>query len=147
MSTPRPGTLRRQVFDALHEARCEPGCRPTCRRAPSAREVDAAITSVRAATVNTELTKNRRERRRRYTETREFGAMTVRMIRAFGKRCESADMEDLRLLVQMRDVVDETIGSTIGHLKAEQEFSWAAIAEATGTTRQGAQQRWGRRKR
>jgi hypothetical protein len=32
-------------------------------------------------------------------------------------------------------------------LKTDQEFSWSAIAEATGGTRQAAQQRWGRRKR
>jgi hypothetical protein len=44
----------------------------------------------------------------------------------------------------LRDTLDEVIASTVRTLRDHQEFSWAAIGEAMGTTRQAAQQRYGR---
>jgi hypothetical protein len=70
--------------------------------------------------------------------------MVARMIRAYGRRVSGADIEDLRDLMVLRDTLDGVIASTVSTLRADQEFSWAAIGEAMGTTRQAAQQRYGR---
>jgi uncharacterized protein with PIN domain len=95
--------------------------------------------------VKTPLTVDRSpRRRRRYVDTSEFGAMVARMIRAYGRRVAGADIEDLRDLMVLRATLDEVIASTVKALRSEQEFSWAAIGEAMGTTRQAAQQRYGR---
>ena len=136
MRAPRAGTLKRQIYDDLRGNGVE----------PTEAAIAAVAATVKAVAVNGALTKKPARCRRRYTDTADFGNMVVRMIRAYGKRCESADMDDLRRLIQMQDDVADTIRTTIAHLKTEQEFSWSAIAEATGTTRQGAQQRWGRSK-
>jgi hypothetical protein len=94
--------------------------------------------------VNDVLTPVRRvHRRRRYTETRDFGAMVARMIRAYGRRVAFADIEDLRDLAALRDTLDDVITDTVAHMRGQHEFSWAAIGEAMGTTRQAAQQRYG----
>jgi hypothetical protein len=95
--------------------------------------------------VKASLTVERPRRRRRYTETKDFGAMLCRMIRAYRNRVKDADPEDLASMVAMRDTLDEVIVSTIAHMRAHQEFSWSAIGEAVGTTRQAAQQRYGTR--
>jgi uncharacterized protein with PIN domain len=70
--------------------------------------------------------------------------MVRRMIQAYGRRVSCADVEDLRDLMVLRATLDEVIASTVNRLRTEQEFSWAAIGEAMGTTRQAAQQRYGR---
>jgi uncharacterized protein with PIN domain len=72
--------------------------------------------------------------------------MLRRMIRAHGKRVEFADVEDLADLIDLQRELDEVITKTIEQLRSHQEFSWAAIARATGVTRQAAQQKWGRRR-
>jgi hypothetical protein len=91
------------------------------------------------------LTSNRRQRRRRYVDTKDFGAMVTRMIRAYGRRVANADAEDLADLVAMRALLDEAIATAVSHLRDHHDFSWAAIGEAVGTTRQAAQQRYGRK--
>jgi hypothetical protein len=45
----------------------------------------------------------------------------------------------------MRRTLDDVITATVLHLREHQDFSWAAIGEAVGTTRQAAQQRYGRK--
>jgi hypothetical protein len=67
----------------------------------------------------------------------------ARMIRAYGRRVADADTEDLRDLVVLRDTLDEVIASTVARMRSHQEFSWQAIGDALGTTRQAAQQRYG----
>jgi hypothetical protein len=91
------------------------------------------------------LTADRPQRRRRYVDTRDFGAMVTRMIRAYGRRVADADLEDLADLVAMRSLLDDSITAAVSHLRDHHEFSWAAIGEAVGTTRQAAQQRYGRK--
>jgi hypothetical protein len=100
---------------------------------------------VPAAGVNAALTANRRSRRRRYVDTGDFGAMVTRMIRAYARRVADADLEDLADLVAMRALLDDAITQAVSHLRVHHEFSWAAIGDAVGTTRQAAQQRYGRK--
>ena len=97
------------------------------------------------AGVKAGLTADRRKRRRRSVETKEFGAMVTRMIRAYGRRVANADMEDLTDMAAMRALLDEAITNAVSHLRDHHEFSWSAIGEAVGTTRQAAQQRYGRK--
>ena len=97
------------------------------------------------AAVKTGLTSTRRQRRRRYVDTKDFGAMVTRMIRAYARRVADADMEDLTDLVAMRALLDDAIDTAVSHLRDHHEFSWAAIGDAVGTTRQAAQQRYGRK--
>jgi hypothetical protein len=104
-----------------------------------------SMPSDHASGVKTALTSDRRQRGRRYVETRDFGAMVTRMLRAYGRRVATADMDDLRDMAAMRQTLDEVIAATVRHLRDQQDFSWAAIGEAVGTTRQAAQQRYGRK--
>lgn len=83
----------------------------------------------------------------RSVECSDFAAMLRRMMRAYGRRVAGADVEDLAELVAMANELDDVISDTIAELRGHQEFSWQAIGEAAGITRQGAQQRWGRRTR
>jgi hypothetical protein len=95
--------------------------------------------------VKAALTSTRRQRRRRYVDTKDFGAMVTRMIRAYGRRVANADTEDLADLVAMRELLDDAIATAVGHLRDHHDFSWQAIGDAVGTTRQAAQQRYGRK--
>lgn len=48
MQTPKAGTLRRAVFEAMHARWCGPECPPSCREwHPDQVEQDAAIAAVR----------------------------------------------------------------------------------------------------
>lgn len=98
----------------------------------------------RPTDVKPRLTPRRARRRSRPVEAREFGQMLARMIRAYGRRVQDADVEDLRDMVAMRDQLDDVIRDTVTHMRAQHDFSWARIGEAVGTTRQAAQQRYGR---
>ena len=80
----------------------------------------------------------------KYRDTTDFASMMRRMIRAHGRRVADGDIEDLAELIGLADELDNVIRDTIHHMRHRQEFSWAAIASATGVTRQAAQQRWGR---
>jgi len=70
--------------------------------------------------------------------------MMRRMIKAHGRRVADGDIADLADLIALGQELDRVIAETVHHMRQHQEFSWAAIAEATGTSRQAAQQRWGR---
>lgn len=76
-------------------------------------------------------------------ETMEYLRMLRRLIAAAGKRVAEADEPELRALIQCQDDLDEAIARAVAGMR-ERECSWAYIAQATGTSRQAAQQRWGR---
>lgn len=78
-------------------------------------------------------------------ETTAYAAMMRRMVRAYGRRCEDADVEDLADLLALRSEVDQAIAQAVAGSRAKHGRSWTDIARATGTTRQAAQQRWGGR--
>jgi hypothetical protein len=69
--------------------------------------------------------------------------MLRRMITAYGRRVAAGDIEDLADLLALTGFVEETARASIGQRRQlDSSFSWASVAEATGTTRQAAQQRW-----
>lgn len=70
--------------------------------------------------------------------------MLRRMIRAGGRRVALADEPELERLIQVRAEVEEAIRVGIQGQR-ERGRSWAAIAEATGTTRQAAHERYSKR--
>jgi len=97
-------------------------------------------------TVNTTLTPKRRSRRGRGERSvEEYLGAVRRMLRAAAVRVGESDEHQLRELLELQDVLDEAIADAVDRQRAWGK-SWAAIALATGTTRQGAFQRWGRRK-
>jgi hypothetical protein len=76
-------------------------------------------------------------------ETEAFLAGPLpRMIRAAGRRVADADEVELGMLIAMRDEVDAAIQHAVDGQRAR-GVSWARIGEATGITRQSAQERWG----
>jgi hypothetical protein len=77
-------------------------------------------------------------------ETPEYLGMVGRMIRSAGRRVGDADPEDLEQLLALRAQLDDAIRDAVATQRGVHGRSWADIARATGTTRQGAQQRWGR---
>lgn len=79
---------------------------------------------------------------RRDVETTSFLQAARRFIRAAGRRVADADEIELADLLSLYPVLDEAVGTAIQGMRSR-GCSWAYIAKATGTTRQGAQQRWG----
>lgn len=71
----------------------------------------------------------------------EYIAFARRILRAMARRIGDADPEDLGEMLALRDELDEAIVAAVAGLR-ENDFSWAEIARATGTTRQAAFARW-----
>jgi hypothetical protein len=92
------------------------------------------------------MTTATKKRSSRQVETMEYLQTVVRRtIVAAGKRVADADEPELQELLALRATLDEAIAVAIdGQRKGPAKRSWAQIAAATGTTRQGAFQRWGR---
>jgi len=76
-------------------------------------------------------------------ETLPFLEMVGRMLRAAGRRVGDADEFELAELLALQGELDAAIRTAIQGQRATGR-SWTAIATATGTTRQGARQRWGK---
>lgn len=71
-----------------------------------------------------------------------YAAALRRMIRAAGRRYGAADPYDLPELVALRVEVELAIHAAVREQRTA-GTSWAAIADALGITKQGAQQRYG----
>lgn len=82
-------------------------------------------------------------RTKRIRETGEYGAMVRRMIRAYGRRVADRDVEALAGLAALRTDLDAAVQLAVDGLR-ETGYSWGDIARVLGTSRQGAQQRYGR---
>ena len=67
------------------------------------------------------------------------------MVHRAGERVATADAEDLKLLVEMRDDLEDSILKAVTGLKLDGGYTWEAIGQVLGTTRQGAYQRYGER--
>lgn len=77
-------------------------------------------------------------------ETGEFLSMLRRMIRAGGRRVGDADEAELAGLLALQAELAVAIDTAVAGQRANGK-SWQAIAAGTGTTRQAAHARWGRR--
>lgn len=75
-------------------------------------------------------------------ENGEFAAFTRRVLRAMARRA-GGDVELLPELQRMRDTIDEAMTAAVAACRAE-GYSWGEIAQRLGTSRQAAQQRYGR---
>jgi len=77
-------------------------------------------------------------------ETSEYLGAARRFIRAAGRRVAAADEVELGELIGLHEVLDEAISTAVAGMR-DRGMSWAYIAGATGTSRQAAFQRWGKR--
>lgn len=77
-------------------------------------------------------------------ETPDFHAFLARGIRAAGRRVAAGEPADLADLLALQEVLDEAVTAAVEGLRSEDggSYSWQAIAEELGTTRQAAMQRW-----
>lgn len=88
---------------------------------------------------NTKTNKPARSR-----STHDIAAMIARMMDALGQRAQDGDPADLAELLGLAAALDTVTRRTVDHMRNHQEFTWNTIAQAAGTSRQAAQQRWGR---
>lgn len=77
-------------------------------------------------------------------ETMEYLGAAKRFIRAAGRRVAEADEVELGELIGLQSVLDEAIATAVAGMR-DRGLSWQYIANATGTSRQAACQRWGTR--
>ena len=70
--------------------------------------------------------------------------MVERMIKAYARRVGLGDVEELPRMIDMHRVLDEALDQAVAGLR-QCGYSWGEIAKRAGTSRQGAQQRWGRK--
>ena len=84
------------------------------------------------------------KRPRKDVETMDYLGAARRFIRAAGRRVGECDEVELAELLALRAVVDEA-EAVAGAGQRTYGKSWAAIARGTGTTREAAWQRWGKR--
>jgi hypothetical protein len=67
-----------------------------------------------------------------------------RFIRAAGRRVAECDEYELAELIALRNDLETAIDEAVAGQKTRK--SWAGIALATGTTREAAYQRWGKKR-
>jgi DNA-directed RNA polymerase specialized sigma24 family protein len=84
-----------------------------------------------------------RRRRRGEVENTDYAAFPARVIRAHARRIAEGDVDGLADLLALRDELDAATQVAVTGLRGF-GYSWGEIASRLGTTRQAAQQRWGR---
>ena len=83
-------------------------------------------------------------RRRREVETTDYLAMVRRLLWAAAKRVGDADEVELAELVELRDHLEQAIAEAVTIQRGQWGRSWAEIGRGLGTTRQAAQQHYGK---
>ncbi|WP_406046570.1 hypothetical protein [Kribbella sp. NBC_00889] len=83
-------------------------------------------------------------RRRREVETTEYLAMVRRLLRTAAKRVGNADEVELAELVALREDLERAITEAVTIQRGQWGRSWAEIGRGLGTTRQAAQQHYGK---
>jgi hypothetical protein len=84
-------------------------------------------------------------RRVRRGDASSYLGFLHRVLRAYSGRVLEGDVDDLTQLITLRSEVDRLIADTVATLRRQPYgLTWTQIAAATGTTRQAAQQRYGR---
>ena len=84
-----------------------------------------------------------RRRRRGEVENTDYAAFAARVIRAHARRIAEGDVDGMADLLALRDELDAATQIAVTGLRGF-GYSWGEIAAWLGTTRQAAQQRWGR---
>lgn len=115
----------------------------------------AKLTGGELRALTTELRRQLREemthppKQPRVREAPEIAGAARRMIRAVGDRA-AQDVEALPLLAGLRDAVDEALQRAVDGARDPQQhahpYSWADVGRVLGLSRQGAQQRFERRR-
>ena len=111
-------------------------------KAPSPRAL-ASYEAARAAGASVEEASALLEpkpRVRRERETSDYLKDLTRLIRAAGRRVADADGPELAQLLALMPVMEEA--AAMGVKGQLERGSWAYVAEALGTTRQSAHERW-----
>jgi hypothetical protein len=72
-------------------------------------------------------------------------AMLTRLIRRAGQRAADGDEIELRELLALEATYRQAVQTAVDGIRARGN-SWAYIAEATGTSREAAYQKWGKKK-
>jgi hypothetical protein len=81
--------------------------------------------------------------RRREVENPEFAAFIRRVLRAYARRAGAGDLDALGDLARLREKIDGHLVDVVAaHRHEPWSYSWQQIANALGTSRQAAQQRW-----
>jgi hypothetical protein len=76
-------------------------------------------------------------------ENPDYAAFVRRVIRAHGRRVAGGNVVGLADLLALADELDTATRTAVEGLRGF-GYSWGEIASRLGTTRQAAQQRWGR---
>jgi hypothetical protein len=85
----------------------------------------------------------RHSRRAGDVENPDYAAFASRIIRAHGRRVAGGDVDGLADLLALRAELDAATQTAVDGLRTF-GYSWGEIAARLGTSRQAAQQRWGR---
>jgi hypothetical protein len=76
-------------------------------------------------------------------ENHEYFDFIERILRGARRRTGAGDLEALRRLAELHDVIEHELLAAITMLRAEPDpCSWSEIARVVGITRQAAQQRF-----
>lgn len=80
-------------------------------------------------------------------ENDDYAKMLRRMVKSYGHRLAAGDVEDLAAALELVHELNHVIGNAItaGRATDPEGWSWTNIGRAAGTTRQAAQQRWGKK--
>jgi len=89
-------------------------------------------------TVRANLTRNRRSRP---VENDEYGAFARRVLRAYGRRIASGDIDAITELNSLFEEVESALGRAVLGPRLL-GYSWAEIGKRLGVTRQTAHERW-----
>ncbi len=120
----------------------QPAEQPTPANAQSG--VNDALTPNSTPAAGSSRAKGRRSRRSRgEVENPDYAAFAARIIRAHGRRIADGDIDSLPDLLRLAAELDAATQHAVNGLRAF-GYSWGEIAGRLGTTRQAAQQRWGR---
>jgi CRP-like cAMP-binding protein len=79
------------------------------------------------------------------TEAQKYGAFARRILRAMGRRVSDRDIEALSVLADLQAEVAAQMQASVDGLLAS-GYSWADIGRQLGISRQGAQQKYGRKR-
>jgi DNA-binding GntR family transcriptional regulator len=70
--------------------------------------------------------------------------MTARIVSGAGRRVADADPDELRQLLELRDIVDQAVLQAVTGLRRS-GATWQDIGDALGVTRQACIMRWAKK--